>query len=111
MSDTHRRLVAALPESPSPDEMRAFRIAYWNQISQATRNPLFQQQVRWWSTLVAQLDQRGRAMRLPTQPLNFGMYRRLNHALRERKGAVQEYVDWLKPFLDRMDEQLNARKR
>ena len=102
-------LVAALPESPSGDEMRVFRVAFWNAISQSTRNPLFQQQVRWWSTMVVQLDQRGRAMRLPAQPLNLGMYRGLIRAMRERKGAVQVYLDALGPFFQRMDDELIAR--
>jgi DNA-binding FadR family transcriptional regulator len=104
-------LVASLSESPSGDEMRVFRVAYWGLISQATRNPLFQQQVRWWSTMVAQLDQRGRTMRLPVQPLNLAMYQRLNGALRERKGAVQVHLESLVPFLSRMDEELNVTKR
>lgn len=97
--------------SPSGDEMRVFRVAYWGLISQATRNPLFQQQVRWWSTMVAQLDQRGRTMRLPVQPLNLAMYQRLNGALRARKGAVQVHLESLVPFLSRMDEELNVTKR
>jgi GntR family transcriptional repressor for pyruvate dehydrogenase complex len=104
-------LVASLSESPSGDEMRVFRVAYWGLISQATRNPLFQQQVRWWSTMVAQLDQRGRTMRLPAQPLNLAMYQRLNSALRDRKGAVQVHLESLVPFLSRMDEELNVTKR
>jgi DNA-binding FadR family transcriptional regulator len=101
-------LVAALPENPSADEMRVFRVAYWNGISRGTRNPLFQQQVRWWSTMVAQLDRRGHAMRLPSQPINIAMYQRLNRALSERKGAVQVYLDSIAPFLQRMDEELSA---
>lgn len=104
-------LVAELPQSPSGDEMRVFRVAYWGAISLSTRNPLFQQQVRWWSTLVAQLDQRGRVMRLPSQPLNLEMYRNLNRALRERKGAVQVYLESLAPFLQRMDDELAAGRR
>lgn len=105
-------LVAALPETPTADEMRVFRVSYWGGISQGTRNPLFQQQVRWWSTMVGQLDRRGHAMRLPGQPLNIGMYQRLNRALRERKGAVQVYLDSIAPFLQRMDEELaNASKK
>ena len=104
-------LVAALPEQPTADEMRVFRVAYWNGISQATRNPLFQQQVRWWSTMVGQLDRRGHAMRLPSQPINIGMYQRLNRALRERKGAVQVYLDSIAPFLQRMDEELASQKK
>lgn len=104
-------LLAALPEVPTGDQMRVFRVAYWSRISAATRNPLFQQQVRWWSTLVAQLEHRGRTMRLPRQPLNLAMYHGLNRALRERKGAVQVYLDSLGPFLARMDEELSGGKR
>jgi len=104
-------LVAGLSESPGADEMRAFRVAYWGLISEATRNPLFQQQVRWWSTMVAQLDHRGHTMRLPSQPLNLSMYQRLNRALRDRKGAVQVHLESLVPFLQRMDEALNATRR
>jgi GntR family transcriptional regulator, transcriptional repressor for pyruvate dehydrogenase complex len=99
-------LVAALPESPTTDQMRLFRVAYWQGVSRATRNPLFQQQVRWWSTMVGQLDRRGHAMRLPSQPINVAMYQRLNRALRERKGAVQVYLESIAPFLQRMDEEL-----
>ena len=104
------QLVAGLSESPDGDEMRTFRIAYWGVISQATRNPLFQQQVRWWSTMVAELDRRGRTMRLPSGPLSLSMYQRLNRALRDRKGAVQVHLESLLPFLQRMDEELGMKR-
>lgn len=98
-------LVQSLPDKPTAEQARAFRIAYWNKVSRATRNPLFQQQVRWWSTMVAELDRRGRAMRVPHAPVMVGMYERLNRAFRERKGAVQSYVDSLQPLLQWMDDE------
>jgi DNA-binding FadR family transcriptional regulator len=102
-------LVAALPEKPTPEQARAFRIAYWGQVSRATRNPLFQQQVRWWSTLVAELDKRGRAMRAPHAPVMVGMYKRINRAFLERKGAVQCYLESLQPLLQWMDDEQAGR--
>jgi len=105
------QLVAELPASPNPEELRAFRVAYWSVISKGTRNPLFQQQVRWWSTLVAQLDRRGQAMRLPSQPLNLTRYQKLNRALRQGEGAVVIYLESLHPFLQQMDDELRGDKR
>jgi DNA-binding FadR family transcriptional regulator len=102
-------LVAALPGKPTPEQARAFRVAYWNQVSRATRNPLFQQQVRWWSTLVSELDRRGRAMRTPHAPVMVGMYQRINRAFHERKGAVQCYLESLQPLLQWMDDEQESR--
>lgn len=105
-------LVAALPEQPTPDQARTFRIAYWANVAKATYNPLFQQQVRWWSKLVSDLDRRGRDMRVPTAPVKLNLYKQLNVAFRERKGAVQIYLESIQPLLQWMDsEQASAQSK
>jgi DNA-binding FadR family transcriptional regulator len=97
-------LVDALGPSPTPDEGRHFRIEFWRQISKATRNQLFQQQVRWWGTLAAELDRRGQAQRAPgPRRLDPQFYRRLVAALAERKGVLEAYLGWINPMLDWVD--------
>jgi DNA-binding FadR family transcriptional regulator len=98
-------LVDTLGESFTTDEARRFRIEFWRQISKATRNPLFQQQVRWWGTLAAELDRRGQQNRAPitVRKLEPAFFRRLIVALGERRGVVATYLEWINPLLDWVD--------
>jgi GntR family transcriptional repressor for pyruvate dehydrogenase complex len=95
-------LIDQLGETPSVDEGRRFRIEFWRLISKATRNPLFQQQVRWWSSMVAELDRRGTAQRIPGR-LDLGFYRRLIAGLAAHAGVVPVYLEWVKPLLEWVD--------
>lgn len=98
-------LIDQLGDSPTVEQGRRFRIEFWRQISKATRNPLFQQQVRWWSTLAAELDKRGQQHRAPITPrrLDAVFYRRLITALGERRGVLTAYLEWVNPLLDWVD--------
>ncbi len=86
-----------------PAEARRFRIEFWRQVAKSTRNPLFQQQIRWWSTLVADLDARGVKLRAPSDAVNLEIFRALLRALSERKGAAQLWLETVKPILDWVD--------
>jgi GntR family transcriptional repressor for pyruvate dehydrogenase complex len=98
-----QKLIDDLGESPTPEAARRFRIDFWRQIAAATRNPLFQQQVRWWSTLIAELEQRGRAAHVPGLKLDPSAHRRLLAALAAKKGAAQAHLDAIRPLLEWME--------
>jgi GntR family transcriptional repressor for pyruvate dehydrogenase complex len=95
-------LIDQLGEQPTVEAGRRFRIEFWRQIASATRNPLFQQQVRWWSTMVAELDRRGTIQRIPAR-LDVGYYKRLIAALTVHSGVVPIYLEWVRPLLDWVD--------
>lgn len=97
-------LIDNMSEKAPPEAVRKFRIEFWSQLAKATRNPLFQQQIRWWSTLIADLDQRGMKMRVPLGPLRLDFFRAIVRELAARKGgAVPMFLESLKPLLDWMD--------
>lgn len=92
----------------TPAEAAAFRMEYWTQIAKAGRNPLFQQQVRWWRTLMVELDKRGREMRVPAHSQVLAFYRQLNEKLEQRSGAVELYLGMIRPVLDWAEARLKA---
>ena len=96
-------LIESLGDEVTPDAARRFRLEFWRQIAKATRNSLFAQQVRWWSTLAKQLDQRGSNARAPWVKFEIGLYRRLVVALAAHQGAVALYLEAMKPLLDWVD--------
>lgn len=100
-------LVDNVGESPSMEDGRHFRGEFWRQVSKATRNPLFQQQVRWWMTLAAELDRRGQAQRAPVQRrLDVNFYRSLITALAEGKGVIDTYLAGMSGVLDWVDTRM-----
>lgn len=98
-----RALVESVPPQPTPAETQRFRMEFWGQIASATRNPLFQQQVRWWSALALEISKRGGPPRFPAFKSDGGLYERLIAALAARKGSVQIYLDGIRPLLDWID--------
>jgi DNA-binding FadR family transcriptional regulator len=104
-----RYITESLAEDAPAQEVLRVRTEFWQQVAKATRNPLFQQQIRWWSSLAKDLEQRGRDMRLPPARTQLAFYRRLTAALTERKGTVQLWLELMKPVLDWFDSQ-NANK-
>lgn len=98
-------LVDNLGDNPTPEQTHRFRVQYFRQIARATQNELYQQQVRWWGTMVQDLERRGRALRAPVRKLNVDFYRQLTRALAERSGAAQLYLELLRPLLDWVDAQ------
>lgn len=101
-------LIESLGSDPTPQQTHAFRVAYFRQIAKATRNELYQQQVRWWGTMVQDLERRGRDLRAPVRKLNLDFYRQLTRALAERRGAAQLYLELIQPLLDWVDAQRGA---
>lgn len=101
-----RYLIDQLPEQPTAEQMLRFRIEFLRLIAKAAHNPLYQQQVRWWSTMVGELERRGRAMRAPPSGARvIEFFRRLTDALAERKGAPQVWLEYIRPLLDWVDAQ------
>jgi len=106
-----RYLTERLGANPDAEAGIRFRIEYWRQIANATQNPLFQAQVRWWSSLVEQLDRRGRDMRAPPAPIMVAFCRKLNDALAKHEGAVQLYLETFRPVLEWFDAQRGIGKQ
>jgi DNA-binding FadR family transcriptional regulator len=100
-----RYLVQSVSTASTSEAGQRFRLEFWGQIARATRNPLFLQQMRWWTSLAGELQTRGggAGARRPNVQLEVSLYERLIAALEARKGAVQIYLDGLRPVLDWMD--------
>ncbi|MDH5675939.1 MAG: GntR family transcriptional regulator [Myxococcales bacterium] len=100
-------------KKPDGNAARDFRIEFFRQIAKATRNTLFQQQVRWWSSLLADLERRGRDYKVPPVPANYEFYRQLTASLARGQGTVKFYLDMVEPLLAWMDRQqgIEARER
>jgi DNA-binding FadR family transcriptional regulator len=98
-----RYIVESLAEDASAQEVLRVRTEFWQQIAKATRNQMFQQQVRWWSSLTRDLEKRGREMPLPPARRQLEFYRRLTDALAARRGAVQLWLELMKPVLEFFD--------
>jgi DNA-binding FadR family transcriptional regulator len=98
-------ILQKLSENPTPEEAVRFRIEFWTQIAKATQNPLFQQQVRWWSTMARELERRGGEMRVPAGRVPVEFFRKLTLALSQHKGAPQLYLESIRPLLDWVDAQ------
>ena len=105
-----RQLIAAARNDTGPDLARRFRIEFWRQIARASRNELFQQQSRWWSSLVVQLDQRGVAARVPGQKLDLDQFARLTDALAAHHGAPQIHLEAIRPLFEWMESSLAKAK-
>jgi DNA-binding FadR family transcriptional regulator len=100
-----RYITSSLAEDATTEDMLRVRMEFWRQISKATHNPLFQQQVRWWTSLAADLERRGRSMRPPPNRTQIEFYKKLTDALAARSGAVLVWLDSMKPVLDWFDSQ------
>lgn len=92
-------IVDQIGENTPPDQALRLRIEYWTQMAQATGNPLYHQQVRWWAAMIEGLRRRGQKKELFSTPILVGAYRAINQALGKREGTVQAYVATLAPLL------------
>jgi DNA-binding FadR family transcriptional regulator len=100
-----QRMVEGLGDKPSPEDGIKFRIRYFRLIAEATRNQMYQQQVRWWATMVRELEQRGSSMRAPMRRVNVEFFRQLTRALAAHSGAAQLHLEMIRPMLDWVDAQ------
>jgi DNA-binding FadR family transcriptional regulator len=98
-------LVDNLADKPTVEQARRFRIEYFRQIAKATRNPLYLTQVRWWASMVSDLERQGRAMQAPARRLSVEYFRRLNTALAAGRGTPQMHLEMVRPLLDWADSQ------
>jgi DNA-binding FadR family transcriptional regulator len=101
-------IVDSLPEEPSIEERLRFRIEYWTRVAEATGNPLFGQQVRWWARII-----KGIQPRLPDrfpigQALSPDFYRAINASFARGKGTLDLYLEKVRPLLDSFDEAARA---
>ena len=87
--DALDRLVDGLAAEPSPQELAAFQSVYWSQVANSTRNPLIQQQVRWWFSALSGLRVSTTA---PVASVPGSFYVDVNAALRRRVGIIDTWL-------------------
>jgi DNA-binding FadR family transcriptional regulator len=97
-------IVGQVNENTPPEDARRFRIEYWTQIAEASGNPMYHQQIRWWSSMVNDLRKRGQDFEAFGARLVVDVYRRLNEALAKHEGAVQAYLTAVVPLLDWIEQ-------
>jgi DNA-binding FadR family transcriptional regulator len=99
------RFVDELPEAPTGSEQLLFLLKFWSVIAAATQNPMVQHQVRWWSRVMRDLDQRSSPAVVATSGAPRAIapvsrYRALARALRRKRGAVELWLKVLEPLFD-----------
>jgi DNA-binding FadR family transcriptional regulator len=82
------RLVETLPETPSREQSMAFVLTYWGAIAQISQNGVIQQQLRWWSRVMQDIEHRNNTPLRQPLVISRGAFRGLNRALRRKRGAV-----------------------
>lgn len=97
-------IVGQVNENTPPEEARRFRIEYWTQMAEATGNPLYHQQMRWWASMIDGLRRRGQEQEMFGARIVVDVYRRINEALAKREGAVQTYLAAIAPLLAWIEE-------
>lgn len=102
-------LVDTLPKEPTLEQTRHFRIEFWQQIADATRNPVILQQMRWWRARAREAIRDGHSFGLfPQQAVNVSFHRALTEALEARSGAAALYMSSIAPMLDWLDAKRSA---
>jgi DNA-binding FadR family transcriptional regulator len=96
------RCVAALPEDVAR-EPENFVLDFWGALARATRNPLLEQQMRWWTSLMQRLEQRGLCGPAARRRLPTAVYRGLIEALRARTGAPEFWLKVVTPLFGAPD--------
>jgi hypothetical protein len=74
-------------------------------IAKAARNPVLEQQVRWWLKMAGELERRGRNLHSPRFAFNREFYRNVSRALAARHGAAQLHLESLQPLLEWIEKQ------
>lgn len=95
-------LVDGLPDNPSLREALIFRVSFWGHVARSTHNPVVDQQIRWWASVMQELEHRGTSIaKLPRAGVApRERYRSLLRAFRRRRGAVET---WHKVILDLLE--------
>jgi DNA-binding FadR family transcriptional regulator len=102
-------LTDALSEDATPAETQRFMAAYWLLVAEATRNPYFQHQTRWWWSLSNDLRRRDIGVPLPTHAAMLRRdYQKITRALAARSGSTQAYLEALRQLLGWLDYMRNA---
>jgi DNA-binding FadR family transcriptional regulator len=98
------QLTDALSEDATAAEVQRFMGAYWLAVAEATRNPYFQHQTRWWWGLSDEL--RGRDIGVPL-PSHAAMvrrdYQKITRALIARTGSTQAFLEATRQLLGWLD--------
>lgn len=97
-------IVGSVNETTPPEEARRFRIEYWTLMAEATGNPLYHQQMRWWASMIDGLRRRGQEQEMFSARIVVNVYQRINEALAKREGAVQAYLGALAPLLQWIED-------
>jgi GntR family transcriptional repressor for pyruvate dehydrogenase complex len=106
-------LIDSVPREPTEAEKQHFRVEFWGQIAKATRNPLYEQQLSWWSNVMRDIErrrkERGETSAVYAIPLVRELYLSLIDALAKHEGVVQTFLDAGKPILEIFDQRLRER--
>lgn len=101
------KLVEGLPESQTPRDTLMFLVQFWGGIARATRNPLVEQQFRWWANVMQDLEKRsgGADLLAPRRLLPKTIFRGLIKTLRKRRGAPEYWLKVIAPLFDWIEAQ------
>jgi DNA-binding FadR family transcriptional regulator len=101
------QLVETLREGQPFRELLSFRLKFSDLLSRATRNPLFVQNVRWWSAVMVELEARYAGSDPTASPrvISKAFYFGLIKALRERRGAIEHWMKMLRTSLEWTESQ------
>lgn len=97
------QLIDSVSAEVTPLEVSNFRIAFWRQIARATKNRLFQQQVRWWTSFVSRVESPSSSRLNQVTKIEQELYRRMTAGLAAKQGVVAMYLAGIKPVLDMID--------
>jgi DNA-binding FadR family transcriptional regulator len=96
------QLIDSLPDAQvNPHETLSFRVQFWGRIARSTRNPLVEQQVRWWASVMQSMEARNGGD--PTgvyRTLPKPIYRGLIRAMRRRRGSPEFWLKVIQPLFD-----------
>jgi DNA-binding FadR family transcriptional regulator len=102
-------LVDALPEQPNTREQLMFRRQFWGRVALSTRNPILENQIRWWARVMKDIEGRNAqsigASEPPLAPRN--IYKGLIRAMRRRRGTVEYWLKVIEPLFDHTEAQPN----
>jgi DNA-binding FadR family transcriptional regulator len=98
--DRLEQLCDELTHAPTARELLAFQVQYWGLIATATRNPMLQHQLRWWSGVIRDLEKRDGSASTAPIGASSSVYRGVVRALRRKRGAVDYWLTVLAQLFD-----------
>lgn len=95
-------LIDRAPDGQTYPEVVNFRIEFWHRIARTTRNPLIEQHVRSWGSMVRDIEVRlgGDPVGGVTRTFSKAPYRGVVRALRRRRGTAEFWLKVVEPMFD-----------